>query len=598
MPRESTELCANQPLNGANATATSASDVLNNLELASIIVSFLKDTASIGTPPQDSSKFAPSMLSGESRRELAALARVNRTFFDATIEVLWAAMDSLLPMLSMQKTTKVGKEATILRPLSGVTLCHAASGAGNPAGYWTAHWQRFEMYAARTKTLMLDRPKFLAAGRARVLHLMTSKARSAALFPALKHVSLSSADSLCLCVALSVVPQLKFLGIHFDDEGTCAALLAIIIVHQTDGGLQELTIAQPVTYTALSYIHQIGSITCLSLQLPAGDISKLELKLLAKLPSLKKLSLDQEVDMNDTETPNILPLQSFDNAFSRAAKMPALEDLTVKSNGLALFTVATQLSPSSLKTLHLKVRADPVNKQAFLIPAVITAFALRNRSLISLSAGYDRPRTRVASTAIDGLVRDCHLRYHQYQTLVATLSDLQELAELRLRLIPFFHHGIYMALLPMARNLPKLRYLELFLHVVVTTPVDADHVLPTLRDLESISRGYKQLRVLKVPCHDLTSIPQVPKDYVSQHPLATLGVISAAMMNDFTEDTLIAFAQYLHSLFPNLQDLSSVHKNIPDTLKLWSHLEKLLKSFQAIRAEAIQDMSMSAESAS
>ncbi|KAF5339097.1 hypothetical protein D9611_011214 [Ephemerocybe angulata] len=589
MPQESTELCANQPLNSANATATSASDVLNNLELASIIVSFLKDTASIGTPPQDSSKFAPSMLSGESRRELAALARVNRTFFDATIEVLWAAMDSLLPFVCLlfPEITKKGSSSSTELHIHSGHSCRSVS---------AAHWQRFEMYAARTKTLMLDRPKFLAAGRARVLHLMTSKARSAALFPTLKHVSLSSADSLCLCVALSVVPQLKLLGIHFDDEGTCAALLAIIILHQADGGLQALTIAQPVTYTALSYIHQIGSITCLSLQLPAGDISKLELKLLAKLPSLKKLSLDQEVDMNDTETPNILPLQSFDNVFSRAAKMPALEDLTVKSNGLALFTVATQLSPSSLKTLHLKVRADPVNKQAFLIPAVITAFALRNRSLISLSAGYDRPRTRVASTAIDGLVRDCHLRYHQYQTLVATLSDLQELAELRLRLIPFFHHGIYMALLPMARNLPKLRYLELFIHVVVTTPVDADRVLPTLRDLESISRVCKQLRVLKVPC-DLTSIPQVPKDYVSQHPLATLGVISAAMMNDFTEDTLIAFAQYLHSLFPNLQDLSSVHKNIPDTLKLWSHLEKLLKSFQAIRVEVIQDMSMSTESA-
>ncbi|KAF5339085.1 hypothetical protein D9611_011213 [Ephemerocybe angulata] len=587
MPQDPAEPLANAPLNNASPTiAIPASNVLNNLELTSIIFSFLKDIALVEALLQGQSNSTPSLLAVESKRKFAELTRVNRAFFNASIGVLWETMDSLVPFFCEILPADRRKDCNeLFRPLGYRRQPISES-----------HWKRFEVYSAKTKTLILNQMK-PPMDNAWVLHALSSKKRPDVLFPALRRLWLSSTDSLSLAVAFSIAPQVKFLAIHFDEgtgeeEEICLALLATL--RQADGGPQDLTISQPITYTALRSLHQINSITCLSLRLPEGDIRKLGLRLLANLRSLKKLSLVQEVDILDMETANLLPLLNVDDPFSRAAKMPVLEELTVTGSGLTLFTVATELSPSALKALYLKAKADSVDKQVVLFPLIITAFALCNENMTSLSAAYNKG-VKVKAETVEGFRGD--LRYNQYQKFMDALSALKELTTLRILSIPFFDPGINTALFQLAGSLPKLNYFELF--PCPMTTLSADNVVyPTLRDLQSISTGFGQLQVLKIAC-DLTSIPEIPKDYVSKHPLNSLGMFTLATMDHFTEDTLIALARYLHRLFPNLQELSRTHRKVGgDRLKLWSYLEKLLKSFQAIRAEAIQDMSMSTESAS
>ncbi|KAF6757965.1 hypothetical protein DFP72DRAFT_1043964 [Ephemerocybe angulata] len=560
------------PIQGAYRLP-SAPQVLNNMELTTLMFQYLKEMTLPGVESVDPVSGMPVRPSSWTQ-QFARLALVNHAFFHASIGVLWENMDSVKPFFEilLREGTSV-ENNEVETPLSIQT---------------TEKWERFKVYSSRTKNLSLRRSTSLALEYHWALFLSTDRKQPDPLFPSLKRVYLSSDDNLSLLVAYTTAPQLEALTIEFDEH--CKTILESTsalakLLSDRARKLRSLTLKNPANTRTISRVCQVDTLTSLYLSITEGSR-----EMLAKINDLTRL---ERLEIAQTLVPSQpSPFPSVGNMhqhISRPTKFANLKTLIVEANASMQHLVASTLSPHSLKILDLRILADKPDKQMIVIPHVLTIYAKRNLGLSVLSVSC-KERNDIDSDAIVHLRGD--LEFNKTQLLMSSISALHNLSVLNIRDVPFLAVDILLRLLTTIQSLPNLQ--KLILDPKAMTNLEADEIMiPPLQCLENISRHNRRLVHCTLPFNISEPAPEIPKDYVSTNRLALLNPFFPVYEEDlleYTTERKLRMARYLDRLFPYVKDISGRMTKEKPRWELWSEVEKIMFSFQELRAEAIRDL--------
>ncbi|KAF6757966.1 hypothetical protein DFP72DRAFT_1065220 [Ephemerocybe angulata] len=546
--------------------------VFTNLELTGIVFQYLKDETLKEADTIQSGM--PMSLPTSWKQFFARLACLNRAFFHASIDVLWENMHSLEPFFGVLLPADRNPDSSLFKPLlyyPGVT---------------SAQWDRFKFYSTRTKSLALHRSTSPGLSSAWALFLSTDKGKPDPLFPALKDLYLTSDDALSLLVAFSVVPQLKLLSIDLDDESDEDSGAAITTALRARASrLSRLSLLHPVDKYTASRSFSIASLTSLCLAL-RGTTTEVPWAKMHRLHRLERFELKQS--LNDDESSEVPSLADIAQHLSRPSPFPGMRELAVEASSSMQYQVAASVSPHSLKRLHIKVLANNPYEQMLVLPHVLTVHMKRNPNLTTLTAECPH-RGEINPDAISHLRGD--LRFNKIEPLISGLSALRNLTTLKISGLPFLAVDIMIRLLDAVRSLSQLEVL--WLNPKSMTHLEADGLLvPPLHSLQGISRNNQRL----VQCFLLvqySAIPDLPVDYVSTNRLKHLDLYHPAYFEDLediaTTDQKLRIARYLDRLFPYLKTIMNHVPQGSGAWEMWSEVEKILLSFQDLRAQAIRD---------
>ncbi|RXW11765.1 hypothetical protein EST38_g14090 [Candolleomyces aberdarensis] len=560
----------NSEISTLRQTSGAEEKVMSSPELTSMIFAYLKESSN-STVPMVSDQ-VPTLKVGKWRAFFANLARVNRAFFHASIDILWEVMDTLEPFFEL------------ILPCD--TLLDRATPAV-PLAYWNAissdEWKRFEVYSSRTKTLILNRKTSPEIDPSWLFYIASSTKRPAQLFPAIKHLVLTSNDTLSLFIAFHVTPQIDRLTVHLDkeskepdDESSVAFTSSLA---ENAGKLTSLRLVQPVSWKIIDVVATIPGLKRLSLRVEKHTTSA-DLSPLNELKSLEALAIEEST-FSDAFPSSV----GTADAIARESSMDNLTELRVTANCTRQFQVARHLSPKSLRTLKLNVLGDLTGSMAVL-PLFILVHAQRNTQLTSLVVTCRK--FNITPGSVEDLRGDP--RYTIMEPFINALSSLHNLTILSITGASFFSVDIIVQMLRMLRKLPQLQVFR-FLPLQMTALEADDLMIPTLGALKQVSRHNPNLRELAIPL-DIYVLDDLdlPHGYVSRHGLKKLA-IDACIGEETaitTEDSL-HMVRYLDRLFPSLETLTEEWRK--DTLdwRIWNAIERTLSFCQEIRAQAVND---------
>ncbi|KAF6757954.1 hypothetical protein DFP72DRAFT_889492 [Ephemerocybe angulata] len=546
----------------------SAGRVLNNAELTSIIFSNLKEMA-LGDSGSEVGLYPPQTIPAPWKRTFARLARTNRTMFHASIDVLWETMTSLEPFFGTLLLADLDEKGGFVRPLT--YNCEQPT---------EKDWERFKLYSGHTKVLVLDKlPPNSGVSPEWLAYLVTSKNMPSPLFPAVKHLSLSSIDNLSLLLAFCVAPSLQgirlSLGNTQEAQTACHALAVSI---SQNARLADFHFKSPVEPKALKHILDMRAITYLHIEIHAWFDTFPPLSALNGLLSLRELVITESLIWRITRgDPYPLPSLDIEGAIARESPLEHLEEIHAEGGGVFQFQLESAVSPRSLKKLRLEFTEDEGDEGISLIPLVLAIYASRNTDLQVLEAGCIYPYEYSAEHAGS-------------RPLLAAVAGLQALKTLHLAEIPFFSPNILEKLFCIAQQLPELEFLGLQPPILTSD----DSILPRLSILEGIAKTSPRLQVLKTQ-FDFSQMPEDdPMDYGSNHNLEKVVFYSEeGHFDEFYLPNELQLAKYLDRLFPRLKvveerieaSTSPEQKNGP------GNVQRYLHSFQDVRARMARESS-------
>jgi hypothetical protein len=431
-----------------------------------------------------------------------------------------------------------------------------------------------------------------------LMHLAMSKLRPDPLFPALRHLILTSTDGLSIMIAISSAPHAKLVTINLDsksnekDDEVVAAVTASIC--GVAGRLTELRVHHPTideSHFFLGNISRSPSITSLEVTIPCLSQHS-DFRSLARCHPLKKLVMKQALPHRDNSAratdrwPTSLKLQEHT---SQAPRLPHLESLRVCSNALTHLLLSQKLPLQSLASLQLEIKLDAFDDQLILVPHALTIHSTRNTSLKSLEVvcpgARSIPPEAVASRRGDW-------QYINFTQLWTGLKGLQSLTALKIVDVPFLCADVLDRLLDVLCALPQMEIAVLCPRRLTDLAAD-ELTLPSMRRLEDVSRHNPNLVRLEVAM-DFDAIPEIPRNYLSNHRLQILRLLCIPEMvltlNDFSNDELLSLGRYIDRLFPKLESLTDGWKKGSNPWKMWDYMESVVLSFQDLRAQAAADL--------
>ncbi|KAF6758025.1 hypothetical protein DFP72DRAFT_210969 [Ephemerocybe angulata] len=562
------------------------SQVLNNMELTSLIFAYLKDITAQEAGIQfeeDQMPEPPASWTGL----FAGLARVNRTFFHASTAVLWENLNSLEPLFGtvLPADRRGGEENELFIPLSYF------------AGISTQRMDRFRLYTKHTKSLRLSRTTSPEVNTPWVLYLATDNRRTQPLFPSLQRLFLTSNDNLSLLVAFLVAPTIRFISVDLDEESECeeeeedeSAVALTTLLSERATRLTSATLIHPFTTQTSSAMFGIKSLTSLNMNIISTLVEGTQLEEMKDLTLLEKLRISQNLE--DPERHSTFPTSvNIQSATSRPAELDKLRDLHVSADGATQFLVASKISSRSLTHLHMEIFPAEPSTQLVVIPHAIAIHALRNTGLTSLVV-----ETEECSANPDALVPfRGDARYNVTGSLVLGLSGLQSLTVLKFDQVPFLAVDIMSHLLVAIQTLPLLEVL--WLYPKPMTDWEADELMaPSLACLKDIARHNRCLEecLLIIQDFEVEDAEAVILGGHGQHPpqsaMKRLMVVPLYAEAEDLEsvDDMLGLAKYLDRLFPCLEEVREYRDGWEEANLVG--VERIILSFQELRNRAMEDL--------
>ncbi|TFK22425.1 hypothetical protein FA15DRAFT_644201 [Coprinopsis marcescibilis] len=494
--------------------------------------------------------------------EFSRLARVNGAFFGGSIPFIWKHMRDLQPLIPLlPEPTRVDTE---------VSRRESAS----------SEWKRFQLYSSQIECLTFEDSELETFGpQYRSIFLQYSRAKE--FFPKLKSINLSSTH--VLPQFLASLPQLHHIDFDFSQDGPeeqvyITTTTRCLVGKQLGSLLVKLSLSQqPISniskLTNLKLLHiKIGS------SLRADDLS-----LLSLLPKLTDLTIEHVDDQH------IFPLVVHNVAQksfpARPCTQPSLKSLTIQGDGYAQHLIACSISPGNLTSLHLRVtHTARYPDRIFSLYHALRFHAIRNTQLEELEVSCHKMEL-VDKVVMDGIrqrtVVDANI-------FLAPLSKLTMLKRLHWDSAPAIDLFLVQKICDNLRHLKNLE--DLWLDVGPFGRREANSYYPPLQCLENLCRYNTELKLARVLV-DLSQIPTTPPRIQPGSKLRMLYIESNVFMTSDHSDRSMAMAEYLDTLFPVLESLSSHEETLLEmagyNTQVWHEVRKLLAMYQGDRKKAL-----------
>ncbi|KAF6757963.1 hypothetical protein DFP72DRAFT_889524 [Ephemerocybe angulata] len=557
------------------------SQVLNNMELTSLIFAYLKDItaqeAGIQFEEEDKMPELPASWTGL----FAGLARVNRTFFHASTAVLWENLDTLEPLFGTVLPADRQRDTNeLFIPLSYF------------GGTSKQNLDRFRVYTKHTKSLRLSRKTSPKVDTPWALYLATDNRRTQPLFPSLKRLFLTSNDNLSLLVAFLVAPTIRFISVNLDEESERveddeSAVALTMLLSERATRLTSATLIHPFTAHTASTMFGIKSLTSLNMNIISTLVDGAELEEVKDLTLLEKLRVSQNLDPERPSTfPTLVDIQS---ATSRPTETDRLRELHVSADGATQFLVASKVTPRSLTHLHMEILPAEPSTQLVLIPHAIAIHTLRNTGLTSLVVECTSEECGADPEALVPFRGDA--RFNVTGSLVLGLSALQSFTVLKFDQVPFLAVDIMSHLLTAIQTLPLLEVL--WLYPKPMTDFEADELMaPSLACLKDIARYNRCLEECLVIIEHFEDAEAVilgglPPPQTAMKRLMVVPLYAEAEDLESVDDKL-KLAKYLDRLFPCLEEVRE-YRDGWEKANLVG-VERIILSFQELRNRAIEEL--------
>ncbi|TEB26966.1 hypothetical protein FA13DRAFT_1736981 [Coprinellus micaceus] len=312
--------------------------------------------------------------------DLVPLARVNKAFWTIATDQIWECMHSIEPFFKVLVRGSIRVQGNV-RVLSF------------PKGIAHQQWTRFNVHAAKVKTLIFS-PPCPRTDPGWVAYLAVSKPSDMSWFPAAKRVFLLSDDPFSQFITVSVAHQLQSLRIRRPGstvgppEGQ--ELELPILSAATAKTMKTLRLENTVSPAALYYqITRLRSLTCLHLKIPCHTKPTRLASSIGQLEALEELSIHQVLDAADTRSlkraapvlaEELLTDEGFEAALARPPTLAHLQALSVISGPSTQRLIAATLTPRTLNSLSLSTPASDITS---IIPA-LHMYLRRNLGLVSV----------------------------------------------------------------------------------------------------------------------------------------------------------------------------------------------------------------------
>ncbi|KAJ3535894.1 hypothetical protein NMY22_g6277 [Coprinellus aureogranulatus] len=532
--------------------------VLETAELISSIFGFLKGE-------------------GKWKGPVAGLATVNRAFFHAGTAVIWEEMDSFEPFCSLL--------------LPGRQPHPVDAGLDDPDIPSDEGLDRFDLYASKTKTLILNEASSLLSDPGWACYLSVCKDRPTGIFPALNNLYLNSADALSLFVAFSVAPGLLLLSIYLDAASVTPNVervllqLAIQLARQNRSlkALQLINPARPAFLYRISSL--LSSIVRLNFAICSGEST-------AITPNLWIPTVVEVDQINVAPWVEGLYTQIRDVVMERVRYQPPVLRTSIRKlviRGGVEFQEMIANHPCkptpSRQFHHVNLEVHNGGRKPFTLEA-ISQYLRANPCLLTLSIrGFEfNGRTDFPRDALGPIRADN--RFNDTETLLNHLQETTDLQILVLSRIHFPSGDIVPRILDTIQKLPRL-------HTIYLAPLplsDAEQdalVYPTLASLCDLSRNFRNLQIvrLKVDLHDL-DLPVHVRSQSSDSRISILQLFpSPRGLPPYTMVETVRVAKYLYDICQRLTSLSDGWKEDSPVKKFWDDIFVIVSSFRTVRDE-------------
>ncbi|KAF6745953.1 hypothetical protein DFP72DRAFT_923681 [Ephemerocybe angulata] len=547
--------------------------VLDSLELTSIIFQSLKDIAiqeeGISTridaiPVFPSSWTAP----------WARLALVNRAFFHASTGVLWEHLSSFDPLFRLLCPPETSDFGDTIYPEQNLSAISAKT------------WDRFSFYSSKTRTLAFTKTALSPhpIPLPWIFQISNSKNRPDPLFPALARLFVNSDDDLSLFITFSIAHLVKCVLVDLGERSSSAAITTHL--RQSESCTTKfLRIAQPSNALVLGNVAQIASLN--GLELTISGLQGAQLWQLESLQCLEWFRLTIFVHPEPDDVQDFFPFLTASQApVIRKTSLPTLVSFVVVAGGLDHLRLSASMVLGNLNSLQMEVLTP--SEQSILAPLAATAYAKGNLSLkrFTLMAPRD---IHMSPRAVEPARGDA--KYSDYGEFLSSLAALHNMTFFRILHIPFFEFDIQHRLLDVASRFPQLLTLSLQPRAVTRRPADA---------LETV--GLQALANLSTKCPCLTDIgiyldfSDIPNIADGCTPMLKVkGIFFRASLKklgleEWPSGEKLRLAQYLHRMFPQLNELATGWLKDSRDWKHWKEIEQLLSFSRDIRAQTIQEL--------
>ncbi|KAF6754094.1 hypothetical protein DFP72DRAFT_1126974 [Ephemerocybe angulata] len=512
------------------------------------------------------------------KSQLVPLALVNRSFFHATVDVVWASMDFVAPFFAILQPSKKDNMLVF------------------PNGIEPAQWERFRLYSSRVKWLILNGPSAVTLDAASILYMSTCRDELAPLFPKVRQLQISSMDQTTLFVALNCI-------------GPCLASVTISVLKPA---------LNPILKEGYSAIT-----ACLSRRAKSLDMVSLAvvdadaISNISRIPSLRllKLNLDNVASWNLLEGLTVqhlevtLPVMQFSTIvnidensmtnYLNSKTSSTVRSLKVSADARSQYRLAMRAGPQYLNGLTLDILSADSNTDTGLhTPFTLAMHIGRNSNLTSLYIAT-RPTASTTPTAGNLFVPKPEefdrIGNRGIQLFLKYLGSLHNITSLYIKHVAFPSPDIYFQIFDSLKEMRQLTTLHLHPSLLVKAGAPQEYPrYPDLAFLESFAIGHPQLvELLIVLSLEGSSYSRSFTPTKRKSLLKNLYIVPPSYTPQFSLDNLLWLSKHLDELFPRLETLTRAFMQNPHDVNLghlWKPVEQLVRSRQELRARVIWEL--------
>ncbi|KAF5320427.1 hypothetical protein D9611_010816 [Ephemerocybe angulata] len=550
-----------------------ARQVLNNQELASLIISFFDSLEN----PRDDNKKA-----------LARLCTLNRSFFHASTDAFWRQLPSLSPFLRLLPLCPGDDK--------GESEAAIASVQADP-------WARFRVY--NRKTVQIDLSDDKTIGKVMPNHwffcLLHQPTRPAVLFPKLANLFISSVAGLNSVIPMHVSKSLRMVNIRdFTIKGKYDGLKEVIMTSfmatlaTNASALSSLSIRAPLTSSMTASFPHFRALKSLEISF-ASPLRLEQLASINSIPNLKTLTLLSRGPATAVATwPVPAEGQHLINYHAAQGKASLIQ-LNVIGDGCFIFWATVFFACPTLTGYSAKVIVgfhQPIHT-VFLYPHALDIVAKRCSNIQQIGMEWDEPAENM-DTELESFEDEPGFRTPP--TLFHSFSKLVNLEFLDIKNVPFISQDFSLQLVSHMSELKRLARLRILPRPLTNQP-HHNLILPTLDALQDFAVNNPRLQYLSL-FSNISVIPQADNVTIpdSHSIVRKLFITPRYRPMSLPVPDIVALAMYLDKLFPALQDITSYFEpgkggDVPvptsrlklTPLALWKNVDSMLKSFQSVR---------------
>ncbi|KAJ3550961.1 hypothetical protein NMY22_g104 [Coprinellus aureogranulatus] len=515
----------------------------------------------------------------------AKLSAVNQGFFHASIAVVWEDMHSFEPF------------CPLLFP-------HPATSANLPAGPGGGSEHalaRFELYASKTKALILNDPVSLLDNPSWAFnwHLDKRNLGSIKLFPALSALYLNSADPLSLFIALSVCQRIQLLSIFLDPasvtQGVKDAILELASrTGQRNCSIRFLNCLHPGGLQFLSRGPIFEFLERTEITVGAGDLEALEPILWAPNKVVIGEAPWNWVALDYRASRDSSVAGSSVEEVARVCREDIRELALAGPSGFIEAIGSHPCRPSvSQRFERVVLKVAPLGSDEVpLTPITIARFIDANPYLAQLvvrtflnipqhgPGAYPRP---------DALPRiRSNPSFLAAPPLLNQLMSAPNLKDIYIERIYFPGGDIILKMIQVLTALPSLESFSFIPYHLSDRQEDA-FTYPTLACLVDISLRCPKLHTLKlvVDLHDM--VLPVLGSHSTTKDLWTLVLYPCIKgLPAYSMAESMHVAMYLYKLYPDLGTLTSDWEEGDPEWEFWNDIHLIVGGLQGVRDQAVQ----------